>query len=40
MAASDVNRLVEQHLSPVQAIARKVKKTLNARLPGPAAPQP
>jgi RNA polymerase sigma factor for flagellar operon FliA len=32
MAASDVNRLVEQHLSLVQAIARKVKKTLNASI--------
>lgn len=32
MAASDVNRLVEQHLSLVQAIARKVKKTLNAAI--------
>ena len=32
MAASDVNQLVEQHLSLVQAIARKVKKTLNASI--------
>jgi RNA polymerase sigma factor for flagellar operon FliA len=32
MAASDVNRLVEQHLSLVQAIARKVKKSLNASI--------
>ena len=32
MAASDVKRLVEQHLSLVQAIARKVKKTLNASI--------
>jgi RNA polymerase sigma factor for flagellar operon FliA len=30
MAASDVNQLVEKHLSLVQAIARKVKKSLNA----------
>jgi RNA polymerase sigma factor for flagellar operon FliA len=32
MAASDVNQLVEKHLSLVQAIARKVKKTLNASI--------
>jgi RNA polymerase sigma factor for flagellar operon FliA len=30
MAASDVNQLVEKHLSLVQAIARKVKKSLHA----------
>jgi len=28
MAASEANRLVEQHLSLVQALARKVKRTL------------
>jgi len=32
MAASEVNQLVEKHLSLVQAIARKVKKTLNASI--------
>jgi RNA polymerase sigma factor for flagellar operon FliA len=32
MAASDLNQLVEKHLSLVQAIARKVKKTLNASI--------
>jgi RNA polymerase sigma factor FliA len=32
MAASDVNQLVLKHLSLVQAIARKVKKTLNASI--------
>jgi RNA polymerase sigma factor FliA len=32
MAASDANQLVEKHLSLVQAIARKVKKTLNASI--------
>ncbi len=32
MAAADVNQLVEKHLSLVQAIARKVKKTLNAAI--------
>ena len=30
MAASEVKRLVEQHLSLVQAIARKVKKSVGA----------
>lgn len=30
MAAADVKQLVEKHLSLVQALARKVKKTLNA----------
>ena len=30
MAASEANRLVEQHLSLVQALARKVKRTLGA----------
>ncbi|HEX3905478.1 MAG TPA: sigma-70 family RNA polymerase sigma factor [Polyangia bacterium] len=32
MAASEVNQLVEKHLSLVQGIARKVKKTLNASI--------
>jgi RNA polymerase sigma factor for flagellar operon FliA len=32
MAAPEKNQLVEEHLSLVQAIARKVKKTLGARL--------
>ena len=32
MAAPEKNQLVEQHLSLVQAIARKVKKTLGARI--------
>ena len=32
MAASEVNQLVEKHLSLVQAIARKVKKTLSASI--------
>jgi RNA polymerase sigma factor FliA len=32
MAASEKNQLVEQHLSLVQAIARKVKKTLGASI--------
>jgi RNA polymerase sigma factor for flagellar operon FliA len=32
MAASDVKQLVEKHLSLVQAIARKVKKTLNTSI--------
>jgi RNA polymerase sigma factor for flagellar operon FliA len=32
MAASDANRLVEQHLSLVQALAHKVKKTLGATI--------
>jgi RNA polymerase sigma factor for flagellar operon FliA len=32
MAASEVNQLVEKHLSLVQAIARKVKKSLNASI--------
>jgi RNA polymerase sigma factor for flagellar operon FliA len=32
MAASEANRLVEQHLSLVQALARKVKKTLGASI--------
>jgi RNA polymerase sigma factor for flagellar operon FliA len=32
MAAADVKQLVEKHLSLVQAIARKVKKTLNASI--------
>ncbi len=32
MAASEKNQLVEQHLPLVQAIARKVKKTLGARI--------
>src|SRR5438128_6421880 len=32
MAAPEKNQLVEQHLSLVQAIARKLKKTLGARI--------
>jgi RNA polymerase sigma factor for flagellar operon FliA len=32
MAASEVTQLVEKHLSLVQGIARKVKKTLNASI--------
>src|SRR5258707_11962977 len=32
MAAPEKNQLVEQHLGLVQAIARKVKKTLGARI--------
>jgi RNA polymerase sigma factor FliA len=32
MAASEKNQLVEQHLPLVQAIARKLKKTLGARI--------
>jgi RNA polymerase sigma factor for flagellar operon FliA len=32
MAASEANRLVEQHLSLVQALARKVKRTLGASI--------
>lgn len=32
MAASEARQLVEQHLSLVQAIARKVKKTVGARI--------
>jgi RNA polymerase sigma factor for flagellar operon FliA len=32
MGASEANRLVEQHLSLVQALARKVKKTLGASM--------
>jgi RNA polymerase sigma factor for flagellar operon FliA len=32
MAAAETNKLVEQHLSLVQAIARKLKKTLGTRI--------
>src|SRR5215471_8434219 len=32
MAASEANRLVEQHLSLVQALARKVKKSVGASI--------
>jgi RNA polymerase sigma factor for flagellar operon FliA len=32
MAASEANKLVEQHLSLVQALARKVKKTVGASI--------
>jgi RNA polymerase sigma factor for flagellar operon FliA len=32
MAASEANQLIEQHLSLVQALARKVKKTLGASI--------
>src|SRR4051812_23564297 len=32
MAASEANRLIEEHLSLVQALARKVKKTVGASI--------